>query len=283
VKIIHKIDQISEIIKDLKKQNQTIGFIPTMGALHQGHTSLFDKARKLSDISIASIFVNPTQFAPTEDYNKYPRNLENDISIANEHNVDYLFVPTTLEIYPMPSLITIHINKIADVFEGKLRPGHFEGVALVLIKLFNIIKPNYVFFGQKDYQQTLVVKQIVKDLNIDTEIIVTPTIRLASGLAMSSRNAYLSSAELQEADILYRAMQSAKDIIERGERHRSNINATMQNVLLINKNIKIDYASIAMADDLTEPDVFQSGDNAVLLLAAYLGKTRLIDNSLIAF
>lgn len=283
MEIINTIEQVNVTIKDLKNKNKTIGFVPTMGALHKGHTSLFDKARELSDITIASIFVNPTQFGPTEDYNKYPRNLENDIAIASKHYIDYVFVPSTLEIYPVNTQTTININKLTDVFEGKLRPGHFEGVGLVLIKLFNIIKPDFVFLGQKDYQQTLVVKQIVKDLNIGIKVIVSPTIRLASGVAISSRNIYLTDNELQQADILFRAMQSAKDVIEKGERDINNINDAIRNVLITNKNVKIDYASIAMADDLTMPSVFQGGDNAVLLLAVYLGNTRLIDNLLITF
>ncbi|MCL2040321.1 MAG: pantoate--beta-alanine ligase [Bacteroidetes bacterium] len=283
MKIINTIEEINEIINHLKKQNKIIGFVPTMGALHKGHASLLNEAKKLSDIVVASVFVNPTQFGPNEDYNKYPRSLENDIVVAEENNVDYMFVPSTLEIYPTNTLTTIHINKLTNIFEGKLRPGHFEGVGLILIKLFNIIKPNYAFFGQKDYQQTLVVKQIVKDLNVDTKIIVCPTIRLTSGLAISSRNTYLSEDELQQAGILFKAMESAKDIIEKGERNRSNINAAMRNVLLTNKNIKIDYASIVMAEDLTEPNIFQPGDITVLLLAVYLGNTRLIDNSLITF
>jgi pantoate--beta-alanine ligase len=283
MKIIYTINEISQIIKNIKSQNKTIGFVPTMGFLHNGHSSLFDKSVGQSDITIISIFVNPTQFGLNEDYNKYPRDLEHDTKIAEQHNVDYVFAPDVLEIYPIGFLTNIGINKLTNVFEGKLRPGHFEGVALILIKLFNIIKPDYVFFGQKDYQQTLVVKQIVRDLNIDTKIVVSPTVRLDTGLAMSSRNSYLSVDEFEGANILYQAMEVAKTAIMNGERNRKNINTIMHQVLRTNKNIRIDYASIAMADDLSELNIFYAGDKAILLVAVYLGKTRLIDNSLITF
>lgn len=281
MKIIHTINEITQIVKDLKLQGKTIGFVPTMGFLHSGHTSLFVNSKKQSDITIASIFVNPTQFGPNEDYNTYPRNLVQDVKIAEEHNVDYVFAPDNLEIYPDTSLTSVSINKLTNVFEGKLRPGHFEGVALVVLKLFNIIKPDIAFFGQKDYQQTLIIKQIVKDLNIDIKIVVSPTVRLASGLAMSSRNSYLSSDELEQANILYKAMEIAKDVILKGERNRDNINNVMRQILSENKNIKIDYTSVAMAEDLSEPSVFNSNDNVILLVAIYLGKTRLIDNLLV--
>ena len=283
MKIIYTINEITQIIKNAKSENKTIGFVPTMGFLHSGHSSLFDKSTAKSDITIVSIFVNPIQFGANEDYNKYPRDLERDIKIAEKHNVDYIFAPNNSEMHPACSLTNIKINKLTDVFEGKLRPGHFEGVALILVKLFNIIKPDYVFFGQKDYQQTLVVKQIVKDLNIDAKIIISPTVRTDTGLAISSRNSYLSDEELAQANILYQAMEAAKDKIAKGERVRTNINAVMRQVLNANKNIKIDYASIAIADDLSEPDIFHSNDKAVLLLAVYLGKTRLIDNELVDF
>ena len=281
MKIIHTINEITQIVKDIKLQEKTIGFVPTMGFLHSGHTSLFVNSKKQSDITIASIFVNPTQFGPNEDYNTYPRNLVQDVKIAEEHNVDYIFAPDNLEIYPDTSLTNISINKLTNVFEGKLRPGHFEGVALVVLKLFNIIKPDIAFFGQKDYQQTLIIKQIVKDLNIDIKIVVSPTVRLESGLAMSSRNSYLSSDELEQANILYKAMEIAKDVILKGERNRDNINNVMRQILSENKNIKIDYTSVAMAEDLSEPSVFNSNDNVILLVAIYLGKTRLIDNLLV--
>ena len=283
MKIIHTIDEITQIVNEIKTKNRTIGFVPTMGFLHNGHTSLFDESIKQTDVTIVSIFVNPTQFGPNEDYNKYPRDLEGDFKIAENHGVDYIFVPNCSEMYPENSLTNIKINNLTDVFEGKLRPGHFEGVALVLVKLFNIIKPDFAFFGQKDYQQSLVVKQIVKDLNIDIKLIVCPTVRLKTGLAMSSRNSYLTTDELEQANILYQTIESTKNNIAKGECNRENINASMEQILKTNKNIKIDYASIVMAENLSEPNVFNIGDTAVILIAVYLGRVRLIDNSLVVF
>jgi pantoate--beta-alanine ligase len=283
MQVIHTINEMVSIAKNIHSQGKTIGFVPTMGFLHKGHTSLFDKSSEQSDVTIASLFVNPTQFGPNEDYNQYPRDLERDKSRAEAHNVEYLFVPDALEMYPIGFGTSLYIKNITDKFEGKLRPGHFDGVALVVAKLLNIIRPEFAFFGQKDYQQTLVIKQIVKDMNIQTKIIVTPIIRLESGLALSSRNTYLSEDDLKKSTILYNAMASAKAAILDGERHRKNINAIMHQVLRSAGGIRIDYASVALADDLSEPELFYPNDAAVLLLAVYIGKTRLIDNILLSF
>ncbi|MDR0926748.1 MAG: pantoate--beta-alanine ligase [Ignavibacteria bacterium] len=283
MKILTTIDEVRVASSDISKAGKTIGLIPTMGYLHEGHLSLFDNANEHSDITFASIFVNPTQFGPNEDYNKYPRDIDRDTELAEEHNVDYLFIPDALEMYPIGFCATMYIRNLTDKFEGQLRPGHFDGVALVVCKLFNIIRPDYAFFGQKDYQQTLVVKQMVKDLNMDTKIIVSPTIRLDSGLAMSSRNTYLSDEEKENATVLYYAMERAKDAIDNGERNRKEINAVLHKQLRSVQGIRIDYASIALANDLSEPDYFYPNEQAVILLAVYIGKTRLIDNFLITF
>jgi pantoate--beta-alanine ligase len=283
MKIFHSINEVTQVIKETKKQNKTIGFVPTMGFFHKGHISLFKCSQQKTDISIVSLFVNPTQFLPNEDYDKYPRDITRDMEIATSNNIDYLFIPTISEIYPSDFISSIKLKKITDVFEGKLRQGHFEGVALVLVKLFNIIKPDYAFFGQKDYQQTIVAKQIAKDFNIDTNIVVCPTIRLDTGLALSSRNSYLTEIEFNKANIIFEAMEDAKRMIMDGERNRKIINKFMQQTLNTEPQIKIDYASIAMADDLSEPENFNSNDEAVILIAIYLGKTRLIDNLLITF
>ena len=281
MQVLYSINEIAQVVKEIKKQGKSIGFVPTMGYFHLGHTSLFEQSQKKSDISIVSLFVNPAQFGPNEDYDKYPRDIQNDIKIAAEQNVDYLFIPEVTEMYPNDFASSVKLKKITEIFEGKLRQGHFEGVALVLMKLFNIIKPDNVFFGQKDYQQTLVVKQIVKDFNIDTNIIVCPTIRLGTGLAMSSRNSYLSDVELEKASILFRTLEEAKKLIAAGEYAREKIDTFMQQTLNAEPQIKIDYASIVMADDLSAPEYFAHNDKLVILLAVYLGKTRLIDNSLV--
>lgn len=286
--IIKTHNEMSAISRELKSKGKIIGFVPTMGALHHGHTSLFDKAKEHSEITIASIFVNPTQFGPNEDYSQYPRVFEQDAKLAKLHNVEYLFAPDALEMYPIGFSTSILTNNVAekssvsDKFDGKLRPGHFNGVALVVAKLFNIVKPDFAIFGQKDFQQTLVVKQLVKDLNYDTKIVVAPTIRLENGLAVSSRNSYLSDEEKAKAAILYNSMELAKKAISGGERERKKINAIMHQNLRTLQEIRIDYASAVLASDLSEPDIFYPNDKIALLLAVYLGKTRLIDNSLIS-
>jgi len=281
MEIINTIKEMTEISKEIMRKGKEIAFVPTMGFLHEGHTTLFDKAKDFSEITVASLFVNPTQFAPNEDYAQYPRNLEKDFSLAEKHKIDYLFVPDALEIYPIGFSTSISLRNITERFEGKFRPSHFDGVALVVAKLFNIVKPDFAIFGQKDYQQTLVIKQMVKDLNFDIKIIVSPTVRLENGLAMSSRNSYLSEKEKEEAAILYKAMEAAKTAVLNGERNRKKINAIMHQVLRTVSGIRLDYASAALSTDLSEPDLFFPNDIIVLLLAVYLGKTRLIDNSLV--
>ena len=282
MKIITTNSEMTTISKNIQKNGKTIAFVPTMGFLHEGHTTLFDKAKEYSDVTAASLFVNPTQFAPNEDYSQYPRDSERDIALAEQHNIDYLFIPDALEIYPIGFSTSVILKNVTDRFEGKFRPGHFDGVALVVAKLFNIVKPEFAIFGQKDYQQTLVIKQMVRDLNFDVKIIVSPTVRLSNGLAMSSRNTYLSDEEKENATILYKAMGMAKTAIANGERERKNINAIMHQTLRTIPGIRLDYASAALASDLTEPDLFYPNDHIVLLLAVYLGKTRLIDNFLIS-
>jgi len=281
MKIVNKNQEMLEISKEIQRSGKSIAFVPTMGYLHEGHTTLFDKAKDYSEITVASLFVNPTQFAPNEDYAQYPRNIERDALLAERHKIDYLFIPDALEIYPIGFSTSISLKNITTRFEGKFRPEHFDGVALVVAKLFNIVKPDYAIFGQKDYQQTLVIKQMVRDLNFDTKIIVAPTVRLENGLAMSSRNSYLSEEEIENAAILYKAMEAAKTAILNGERERKKINAIMHQVLRTVSGIRLDYASAALASDLTEPDLFYPNELLVLLLAVYLGKTRLIDNSLV--
>ena len=281
MKILKTSSEIYEIISDFKWNGLTIGLVPTMGYFHEGHAALFDKIQEHADVVVVSVFVNPTQFGPNEDYNNYPRDIEKDIEFAKNYDVDYLFCPDISEIYPTDFSTSIQIRNITDKFEGKLRPGHFDGVALIVAKLFNIVKPDCAIFGQKDYQQTLVIKQMVKDLNIDIKIVTVPTVRLDNGLALSSRNIYLTEEEKDNATILYKAMETAKEAILSGERERKNINAIMQKKLLTVQNIKVDYANAALADSLSEPDIFQSNDLVVLLLAVHIGKTRLIDNILV--
>ncbi len=281
MRIINNIQEMLELAEDLRRAGKSIGFVPTMGALHDGHLSLFDAANKKADVTVASVFVNPTQFSPNEDFDKYPRNLERDIELAELHNVDYLFVPVATEMYPKNFVSTIHLDKITKVFEGEKRPTHFDGVALIVAKLFNIVRPKYAFFGQKDYQQTLVIKQMVQDLNFDIDIIVEPTVRLSNGLARSSRNKYLTDIETEKATIIYKSMLMAKEAIEQGMSERKKIVDMIENKISQVQEMKIDYIAVAMQNDLTEPQKFQKGDEIVILIAAFMGKTRLIDNMLI--
>ncbi len=263
-------------------EGKKIAVVPTMGYLHSGHASLITIAKSKADIVITTLFVNPKQFAPHEDFEKYPRNLERDLEIADAHGTDYFFTPDIREMYPINYNTTIIINDITEPFEGHYRPGHFDGVATIVAKLFNSTKPDIAIFGQKDYQQTLLIKKLNEDLNFGIEIIIAPTIREADGLAMSSRNTYLSPLFRKKASILFIALEEAKRAIERGETERKMINAILHKTLRTVPEIKIEYASAALADNLFEPEKFFAGEKIVLLIACYLEKTRLIDNSIIS-
>lgn len=281
MKIIYTAKEMTEISCELIKAGKTIGFVPTMGALHLGHLSLFEAVKQYADVAMASIFVNPTQFAPNEDFDKYPRDLKKDVEMAELYGIDYVFAPSNDEMYSKNFLTNIHLDGITKVFEGERRPTHFDGVALVVAKLFNIIKPHYAFFGQKDYQQTLVIKQMVKDLNFDIDVIVRPTVRLENGLAMSSRNNYLTDDEKEKATIIYKSMLEAKSAISLGERNKEKIIKIIVGKMAEVPELKIDYVAVVKQKDLSEVDNFVSGDEIVILIAAFLGKTRLIDNMLI--
>ncbi|HRP02676.1 MAG TPA: pantoate--beta-alanine ligase [Candidatus Kapabacteria bacterium] len=283
MEVINTILGMQHICNELRLQNKKIAVVPTMGYLHQGHISLIEKATEVADIVITTLFVNPTQFAPNEDFNRYPRDLNSDFYLAKEAKSTYLFIPDTLEMYPKGFATTIIINNVTEKFEGVFRPSHFQGVATVVAKLFNITKPDFAIFGQKDYQQTLLITKLIKDLNFEINLIIAPTLRESDGLAMSSRNTYLSIEERQKAGIIFRAIEEAKGIIAKGEVKRQIINSYIHKCLRSIKEIRIDYAAISLASTLEEPDIFFAGDKAVILIACYLGKTRLIDNSLITF
>ncbi|MFP4369179.1 MAG: pantoate--beta-alanine ligase, partial [Candidatus Kapaibacterium sp.] len=195
MKIIEKADEMRKISAELRDSGKKTGFVPTMGFLHRGHTSLFDKAAEISDIIIASIYVNPTQFGPNEDFEHYPRDRERDIELSEKHGVDILFAPDNKQMYPAGHSTTINVTRVSEPFEGEKRPGHFNGVATIVAKLFNIVNPDIAVFGQKDFQQTLVIKQMAADLNMGIKIVIAPTVRENDGLAMSSRNKYLSNEE----------------------------------------------------------------------------------------
>lgn len=280
MKIITKVREMQEISESIRREGKKIACVPTMGYLHEGHLSLVKKGKELADVVITTNFVNPTQFAPNEDFEQYPRDLERDCKLLEEAGADYVFAPSAEEMYPGYNT-EINIKGVSQKFEGLFRPIHFNGVASVVAKLFIATKPHYAIFGQKDYQQTLVVKQMVRDMLFETEIVVSPIIREEDGLARSSRNIYLSQEERQVATTLHNALLAAKTTIEAGVRNRDRINSVMKNYINETGAFKIDYASIADAETLEEPMDFKSGQKAVLLVAAYLGKTRLIDNELV--
>ena len=260
-----------------REQDKTIGLVPTMGALHEGHLSLVREARRMCDVVVVSVFVNPTQFALGEDFEHYPRDLTKDAAVLTDYNVDYIFAPSIEEIYPKDFSTYVTVGGLSDPLEGSSRPGHFRGVATVVTILLNIIRPDFAFFGQKDAQQTLVVKRLVRDLAFETEVVVLPTVREESGLALSSRNAYLNEDERRAALVLYRALTRARDAYKAGERSGSRLAEAVRSTVAAEPLARLDYVSVSDADTLEQLEKLD--DRAVLVaLAVHLGKTRLIDN-----
>lgn len=269
--------ELQALTATLHAEKKTIGFVPTMGALHEGHLSLVRTARKQTDVVIVSIFVNPTQFGPHEDLSRYPRDLDRDLELLRPLGVEYVFLPTPDEIYPTGFATYVTVEGLSEKLEGASRPGHFRGVATVLVILFNLVRPHKVFMGQKDGQQTVVVKKMVRDLRLPTEIIVLSTTREADGLAMSSRNRYLSPPERQAATVLFRALQQAQSRFANGERDAEAIRQAMQEVIAAEPDAQLDY--IAITDDKTlAPQSDLAGKTVLISLAVKIGKTRLIDN-----
>lgn len=275
-KIAYTIEEARKAISSARSQGCKIGFVPTMGYLHEGHLSLVDLCKQHADYSVVSLFVNPTQFGPHEDYERYPRDFERDLKLLRERGVDLLFAPSVDEMYPEEPLIRFEIGKLADHLCGMKRPGHFPGVLLVVAKLFCIIRPDVAVFGQKDLQQLIIIKRLVKDLNFPIKIVAGPTVREADGLAMSSRNAYLSAGQRREATALYRALQHAKGLIEAGERSSQRVIEAMTRLISQAKSARIDYIEIVDLESL-EPMERLEGRLAIAL-AVYVGPARLIDN-----
>ncbi|MBI5182591.1 MAG: pantoate--beta-alanine ligase [Nitrospirae bacterium] len=273
---IEKIKDLSLIIREIKAQKKSIGFVPTMGFLHDGHISLIKKARLASDVVVISIFVNPAQFGPKEDFNTYPRDIKRDTQLCIDADVDILFTPSVSEMYPEGHLTYINVERITDVMCGASRHGHFRGVATAVAKLFNIVRPDKAFFGQKDYQQAVVIKRMAADLNMDVEIVVLPTVRELDGLAMSSRNSYLNLEERKAAACLYRSLMKAEEMIKYGERKSGAVIAAMQDIIRSEGLARIDYINIRDAETLEDIETIDR--RVVLALAVCIGKTRLIDN-----
>jgi pantoate--beta-alanine ligase len=282
MEIINRTQRMRSVSRKARKdQDRTIGLVPTMGALHEGHLSLVREARRMCDTVVVSIFVNPKQFAPVEDYSRYPRDLTKDTMLLADYNVDYIFAPAAEEIYPKGFSTHVEVEAISDQLEGAARPGHFRGVATVLAILFNIVRPDFAYFGQKDAQQTLVVRRMVRDLAFDTEIVVLPTVREESGLAFSSRNAYLTEDERRAAPALSRALAHAQSAYSEGERNAKKLVELVRTDIERNApSAQVEYVSVNDADTLAPLERLE--DRPVLVsLAVRFGKTRLIDNILL--
>jgi len=270
---------MSMLVRILKKEGKSIGFVPTMGYLHEGHLSLVKTAKKHTDVVVMSIFVNPLQFGQDEDLDKYPRDFKHDEEMARSAGVDVIFYPSAKDMYPEGYATYVNIDGLSDDLCGKSRPGHFLGVATIVAKLFGIVKPDLAYFGQKDAQQAVIIKKMVEDLNMGIEIKILPTVREPDGLAMSSRNTYLSEAERADAAILYKSLKKAEELIKLGERESKKIIKTMRTMIEARPAAKIDYISIVDTKELTDMNTI-SGD-ALIALAVSVGKTRLIDNIIV--
>ncbi|MDZ7372635.1 MAG: pantoate--beta-alanine ligase [candidate division KSB1 bacterium] len=279
MRVIESVREMQSEAESLRLAGKRIGFVPTMGYLHEGHLSLVRIARQHSDVVVVSIFVNPTQFGPQEDYNRYPRDLERDLRLLEKEATDIVFHPSAEEMYPPPYYTYVEVEKLTEPLCGAFRPGHFRGVTTVVCKLFHIVKPHLAVFGQKDAQQARVIQQMVRDLNFDVEIVVAPIVREPDGLAMSSRNTYLSPQERQDALVLYRSLCRAKELISLGERDPRRIRNEMEGVLRSVPTSRIDY--IAMVDPDTLEEVSQLTGRVMIALAVWIGNARLIDNMVV--
>jgi pantoate--beta-alanine ligase len=265
-----------ERARQARAENRVSGLVPTMGALHRGHLALIERAKKDCSPVIASIFVNPKQFGPNEDFSKYPRTFESDSEKLQQTGVDALFAPEAAEIYPAGFSAYVNVEGLSERLEGRSRPGHFRGVATVVMKLLQIVQPHFAYFGRKDAQQSRIILQMARDLNLDTEIVVCPIVREPDGLALSSRNTYLSAEERQAATVLHGALEAAKNELATGVRDALQLQTVLHRVLGAEKLARVDYAEIVDAETF-EP-VTRVGKPCYIVLAVFVGKTRLIDN-----
>ena len=279
MKIAKTIKSVRKLVRAARNTGRIIGFVPTMGALHIGHISLIAAARKKCDFVVVSIFVNPTQFGPREDFQKYPRPLAADLKICRKAGVDVVFAPTSKEMYGDENLTWVNVEKLTGPLCGQSRPGHFRGVATVCAKLFNIVLPDVAFFGQKDAQQAVVIKKMVADLNMPLKIVVCPTVRQADGLAVSSRNQYLTPEQKKDAVFLYKSLQKCREMVEAGVKNVPEIAAQMRKILNSSPLIEIEYIGIVDAETLEAID--RISGRVLAALAVRIGPTRLIDNILL--
>ncbi len=276
---IQTVNAMAAWARMLQREGVRIGFVPTMGALHDGHRSLIRSARLACDAVAVSIFVNPLQFGPLEDFDRYPRTLAKDLRLCEQEGTDAAFLPRSRDLYPPEFETAVSVQRLTRRFEGLSRPGHFGGVATVVTKLLNIVRPERAFFGQKDYQQAVVVERLVADLNLETRIVIRPTVREADGVALSSRNRFLSREEREAATVLYRALAAGRDLIRAGEHSVKKVEAAMTRLIRAEPLARVDYLAVAHPATLDEVRVVRG--RVVLLLAVWIGETRLIDNMVV--
>ncbi len=279
MQVIERISDLRSVLGDVRKKGWRVGFVPTMGFLHEGHLSLVRAARQENGYVVVSIFVNPIQFGAGEDYQDYPRDLEGDCKLASAEGCDLIFSPPVIEMYPPGYATFVEVEKLTETLCGAHRPGHFRGVTTVVAKLFNLVAPDQVYFGQKDAQQALVLKKMVTDLNMDLQFHILPTVREDDGLAMSSRNKYLSPRQRREAAVLYRSLQEAERSIKSGVRSGQAVKEAMVSLITGAEGAEIDYVEIVQADNLLPLERLQG--ECLVALAVRFGKTRLIDNILL--
>ena len=281
MEIINRRKRMSSVARKIRReQDKTIGLVPTMGALHQGHLSLVKEARQMCDIVVVSVFVNPAQFGPGEDYEHYPRDLTTDTALLTDYNIDYIFAPTVEEVYPKGYSTFVTVEGLSAKLEGVSRPGHFRGVATVVAVFLNIIRPDFAFFGQKDAQQALIIKRLVRDLAFDSEVVVLPTVREDSGLAMSSRNSYLNPEEHEAAKVIHLALTKARETYKAGERNADKLVEAVRATIEAEPRARLDYVSVADAETLERLEKLDE-QPILIVVGVYLGKTRLIDNIVI--
>ena len=280
MKIVRTIAEARAAIADLRRKGRSLGLVPTMGALHDGHISLVRAAKAACDAVAVTLFVNPTQFGPGEDFSKYPRTFETDCRLLEAENVDLLFAPNTAEIYPPGATTWVAVEEIQDRLDGHSRPGHFRGVATIVAKLFNIVGPDQAFFGQKDAAQVAILRRMVRDLDFPLELVVCPIVREPDGLAMSSRNRYLSPEDRRHALVLSRALRAVETQVQSGERSAAPLIETGLRVLAEEPSVRVDYFRVVDPDTLEDRSNVSAG--ALVAVAAFVGPARLIDNLLLS-
>jgi pantoate--beta-alanine ligase len=280
MKIISSGKEMTSLSKEVRRSGKTIGFVPTMGALHPGHLSLVRAARQETAVVVTSIFVNPTQFGPNEDFSKYPRTFEKDSAMLAAEKTDYIFSPTVEEMYPKDATTWVDVEELSGTLDGRSRPGHFRGVTTVVSKLFNIVQPDRAFFGQKDAAQVAVIRKMVRDLNFAVQIVVCPIVRESDGLAMSSRNAYLNPEQRKQALVLSHALKQVEKLAAQGEASAERLVVAGQQAMAEEASVRLDYFEIVNPDTL-DP-VVDVSHGALVAVAAHVGSTRLIDNIVLA-